>query len=1288
MDAARVVEVWVPAAGRVGSGYLLADCLVLTSYHVVQGLAPGDGVEVRPLEVPQHTPWLAATLCWPHDAMDLDAAPEQDAALLVIDAPPTGAGPLVGMVRFGQITGQDRVPCQGLGFPDAEARPGNRRDTMPVRGHLDALQARRSGMLTVHVDEGIVPRRPARGSGWAGSSGTALFCGSLLVGVLATDRALADDASVLGAVPITALADLPGFQETLTAHGVDLRLERASPAARRLETYLAAARRAASEHPYAGVLPGTTPPLAAVYLRQQIRRLGDEFRASREVTTPAAGATPADDVLADPPTCVILSGPGGGKSSLLRTRLASGVERWLDGRGENVLPVMVPAAALVAPTLTEALATAVAADLGLVEKLPAAFFETSPRPGARWLVLVDGLDEVADPIQKGKVLGKLAQATSGEYAYLYRFVIATRPLPGNELDTLGTGVPRYELQPFDDHDLESVARRWFHAASLPDPVGTARRFVQALDRSQLAELARVPLMTAMLCQLHADAPDQPLPTSRGHIYRKFITLLLKRQLSADAPGARHPGLERYPHANAQADLVLENLLDLIAFLAAERHSGNTLPAIVIAQTWSKARCPRDVLAEDWRTFLDSSLRRSGLLTTQDDDLVFLHQTLLEYLAARHHMDDPHTGKKALRDVFHQRSKYRPAGSVVARMLPVSGRKYWGLPEGELSYVGFLLDGAHHSGLTTGVRYLRRLTRGPSPRLEIMVDLHGLGTTIPNDVLRTTADRLHRLARRTWIYTKQRIRLAKALVDLGDARAADLLYTLAHDTTLDFDRVQVAEALAGLGDPRAADLLHTLAHDITLGGSGRVSAGKALAGLEDPRAADLLHTVAHDTSLSGWDRVQAAEALAGLTFTEGTWSADGFTDWSLSRSRCGDPSAGNLLYALARDATLDRSYRLEAAEALAALGDLRAASLLHPFASDTTLDTRDRVKVAEALAGLRDPHAADLLHALAQDIDLDGIARVSAAKALTSLGDPRAADVLHAFAHDLRLRDSAHSHRFSPNVWAAEALAGLRDLRAADILHALAHDIDLDTSHRVLAAKALTSLGDPRAADVLHAFARDTTLPKLESHHRMWAAEALAALGDPRAATVLYAFVRDSTLNINERRSAPEALAALGGPRAADLLYALARDTTPARGLAAEALASLGDSRGTQLLHSLARDTTSSSCVQAAEALAGLRDPRAATLLYALARDTTLDGSDRIRAADVLTRLGDPRAADLLYALARDATLGFSYGIPSVSLNVRAAEALAQLRDPRAADLLTSRVDRLLNIFRLGRHGLA
>ncbi|WP_438484459.1 NACHT domain-containing protein [Streptomyces sp. S186] len=212
------MEIWNPVLGKSGSGYLLGDEVVLTALHVVDGVHAGGGVEVRQLDPEGRTAWTAAELLWRPEAAGAGALPETDGALLRITGP-EWQPPMTPPVRFGRIVGRDRVPCLGLGFPNAVARADHSRDTMPMRGHVDPLHGMKSRMTTVHVDVGIVPGR----SGWRGSSGTGLFCDVHLVAVVTTEKSLAP--GVLEAVPVHVLAELPGFEQTLSAHGIHFVVE-------------------------------------------------------------------------------------------------------------------------------------------------------------------------------------------------------------------------------------------------------------------------------------------------------------------------------------------------------------------------------------------------------------------------------------------------------------------------------------------------------------------------------------------------------------------------------------------------------------------------------------------------------------------------------------------------------------------------------------------------------------------------------------------------------------------------------------------------------------------------------------------------------------------------------------------------------------------------------------------------------------------------------------------------------------------------------------------------------
>jgi tetratricopeptide (TPR) repeat protein len=167
----------------------------LTARHVVED--PDQRCEVRPLGTIE---WMAATVEW--------RGATCDAALLKA---PTLDG--WASARLGRLGTDGRAECRSLGFPLAQARD-RVRDTEEVVGHVIPLAARKSGLLTVHV-EGSVPEQDASGhSPWEGISGAALFCGSLLVGVLAVDPAhFGTDR--LEAVPVAAMAAESGFRAAI-----------------------------------------------------------------------------------------------------------------------------------------------------------------------------------------------------------------------------------------------------------------------------------------------------------------------------------------------------------------------------------------------------------------------------------------------------------------------------------------------------------------------------------------------------------------------------------------------------------------------------------------------------------------------------------------------------------------------------------------------------------------------------------------------------------------------------------------------------------------------------------------------------------------------------------------------------------------------------------------------------------------------------------------------------------------------------------------------------------------
>ncbi|MGW3141646.1 trypsin-like serine protease [Streptomyces sp. NPDC001139] len=1086
---------------RLGTGYLIAPRLVLTARHVVEETAGTcwSRLEARVGHPQDVVRSCRASVCWTHSG-------GRDVALLLLDHPVD----VPGNVRWGSPTGNRPVPYDALGYPLATTA-GGQHSVEHLRGELPPQAGGKDAMDRYVLDQGPAPVVRADGEqAWSGASGSAVFCQDHLVGVVIHDDAAFENRR-LHACPARSFTDDPAFAELLTRYGdgppklVGISVSRpgAEPVRASLERYLHSALRAAAEHPYPGVVdPARMPALSDIYVRQQVVQhtlpLKDGEKGAglgAEGLLVSAPPQPADEVLTGDGVCLVVAGPGGGKSSLLRTRLAHGIGDLMGNSVEAAarVPVLVPAAALDGAPLSRALAETVNAQLrpyGLTVPLPDDFFDAPPDPGGRWLVLVDGLDEITSPDGRKDVLKTVTHAGDR-----YAFIVATRPVPEAELGILGPQVPRYHLEPFGPDELERIACSWFRALDVPEPEETAGRFAGAMESAGLTELARVPLTMSMLCQLHALAPDRLPPRGRGDIYRQFVEALHERRHTAGSSGAvrqARAAMEQYgSDAETRAERTVQNLRKVLAYLAHEllTTGAEDRHVVDIVTEHEYAERPEAVPEKRWRDFLETALCGSGLLTRSADDLVFVHHTFAEYFAALHVVSD----EKRHRDIFRKDlirwAFYIPRLSYAPAMRPrVWLRRYWAAPFGD-SFTGFVLDITPDNHPAKRKLLDRMASRRAGLRgFRFVAEQSRLGTSLPEAVTARVMDLIVRTARDRRVDDYFRLATARVMADFGTAKCAELFRELARDPDWDgYYRFNTAMELAELAPTGIREFFRDLARDASLEGMYRIQALWVLHESDPTDASELCRELAKDTTLGVTDRRQAL--------------------WVLNES---DPTgASELCRELAKDTALHGRDRIQAVRMLTELDPARVPELCRALTEDTTLKPLDHRNL-KALAAEREPtDGTGTADPLKDSLLLDAL------KVATKIERPRAVQRLDSLAHDTAQEDFTR-------VRAGWQLAELDPGKGLELLRDFAQDRGMDSFSRVAAPIGFMSSHPEDAAEVFEELARENGL---YASGRLESARRVTGLNRQRGGALLRELRGDKTLGIIHRvRSAALLLA--------------------------------------------------------------------------------------------------------------------------------------------------------------------
>ncbi|MGW4289495.1 NACHT domain-containing protein [Streptomyces sp. NPDC004673] len=337
----------------------------------------------------------------------------------------------------------------------------------------------------------------------------------------------------------------------------------------------------------------------------------------------------------------VIGGPGSGKTTLARnTALELCAHRWRPWKRR--LPVLLylrdHASALLAeePPAMET----VAVSAGWLDgKVPARWLARRLDRGG-CVVLLDGLDEVADPLERGRVVAWVARQVQRHPRNTY--VVTSRP-HGYETNPL-PGAEVLQVRRFTWEQIEQFLRQWSYATESRARDTSVHEVRVAADRAAtdllthlrrhpaLYDLAANPLLLTMTANVHRYRGR--LPDSRAELYAEMCDVLLHRRSEArgltDATGLTGPHKQHVAQQLALA-MMKAQVRDWPVRDAAR--------AIRLALR----QVPGQVSAE---VFLEEA-RKSGLLVEREHHVYgFAHLTLQEYLAAAQ-LSAPHADTTVL-----------------------------------------------------------------------------------------------------------------------------------------------------------------------------------------------------------------------------------------------------------------------------------------------------------------------------------------------------------------------------------------------------------------------------------------------------------------------------------------------------------------------------------------------------------------------------------------------------------------------------------------------------------------
>src|SRR6266699_3237928 len=816
------------------------------------------------------------------------------------------------------------------------------------------------------------------------------------------------------------------------------------------------------------------------------------------------------------PRCVIMGGPGAGKTILLQHLAIVAAQRSMVGM-PSLLPIYVELESFVRSGLHDLLDFVSTTWEGAYAfpALQARLLLENYLEEGKALLLLDALDEAvvgetleaAEQSYEGASQAILTLAASYPKASL---VVTTRKTSSRQHKPL-VGFTALEVMNFRFEDVKHFVHNWYNAAYDLYAEEKSANLIKLLDANpRLQTMAANPLLLTLIMLAYKGRPV--LPERRAELYQICIETVLAKW------DARR-GIRRGGEFKTEQK---HNLLKVIAWhFHGKRQRFFTEQDLL--QVIAEFLLAINVPAARNNDILQEIVSELGVLKEQAMGWYgFLHLTLQEYFAAEY-INDHQKYEELLRhradpwweEVLLFYMGITPDASLFLQQLSQNST----LRE-DIFYTNVLLAGrcltAHPTVRGTGLRAqiiehlfeLLMSTQYSLLRQEAIKVVCSIGVFETNSKLVTllSDERLN---------VPMRWNIADALGTLGERSVATDLMRLLSDERLNaFVRWNIAGALGTLGERSVAGDLVQLLADERLNVDLRRSIADALGTLgERSVAGDLVQLLADDQQNVDLRR-SIADALGKL----GEWSV-----------------VASAMVQLLADDQQDVFVRRRITGALGTMAEVSGrlseglersvAADLVQLLTDEWLDADMRMSIADTLGmlaegsgglgGLERSIAGELVQLLADD-QLDVNVRRAIAIALGRLGERLVA----ARAMVQLLADDQQDVYVRRRIADALGTLGERSV-ARDLVQLLADDRQ-DTELRWSIASALGTLGERSVAGELVQLLADE---RLHVFVRMSIADALGRLAEASVAGDLAQLLSDERLDVVLRKSIAGALAA-------------------------------------------------------------------------------------------------------------------------------------------------------------------